>query len=298
MRVFVTGATGFIGSAIVPELINAGHQVLGLARSDAAAKSLAAAGAEAHRGDLEDLDSLRSAAGQVDGVIHCGFIHDFSNFAASCEVDRRAIEAMGAVMKGTDRPLIITSGTALVSPGRVIDEDDMPPADTPIPRIASEQAAMAMASQGVRTAVVRLSPSVHGQGDHGFVPMLIAVAREKGVSAYVGDGGNHWPAVHRLDAAVLYRLILEKGGAGVHYHGVAEEGVPFREIAAAIGRGLNIPVVSKTPAEAAEHFGWFAHFTGIDNRASSARTQATLGWQPRQHGLIADLDGPYGYFGG
>ena len=298
MRVFVTGATGFIGSAIVPELINAGHQVLGLARSDAAAQSLAAAGAEAHRGNLEDLDSLRSAAASVDGVIHCAFIHDFADFVKNCEIDRRAIEAMGAALAGTDRPLIITSGTALVSPGRLINEDDMPPAGAPIPRIASEQAAVAIAAQGVRTAVLRLPPSVHGEGDHGFVPMLIAIARAKGVSAYVGDGGNHWPAVHRLDAAVLYRLILEKGGAGLRYHGNAEEGVPFREIAAAIGRGLNLPVVSKTPEEAAEHFGWFAMFAGIDNRASSERTRAALGWQPRHPGLIADLDGPTGYFKG
>jgi nucleoside-diphosphate-sugar epimerase len=296
MRVFVTGATGFIGSAIVPELIRAGHKVLGLARSDAAAQSLAAAGAEAHRGDLEDLDSLRHAAAEVDGVIHCGFIHDFSNFAANCEIDRRAIEAMGAALVGTDRPLIITSGTALLSPGRLATEDDAPPAGSPVPRIASEQAAMAVAAQGVRTAVVRLPPSVHGKGDHGFVPMLIAVARAKGVSAYVGDGTNHWPAVHRLDAAVLYRLILENSGAGLRFHGNAEAGVPFREIAAAIGRGLKLPVVSKTKEEAADHFGWFAHFAGIDNRASSAKTQAMLGWQPTQVGLIADLDGAGGYF--
>ena len=296
MRVFVTGATGFIGSAIVPELIRAGHQVLGLARSDTAAQSLVAAGAEAHRGDLENLESLRSAAAMVDGVIHTGFIHDFSNFEKSLAVDLAAIEVMGSALQGTNRPLIITSGTALVSPGRFITEDDMPPAGSPIPRIASEEAVIAMTARGVRGAILRLPPSVHGEGDHGFVPLLIGIARQKGVSAYIGDGGNHWPAVHRFDAAVLYRLILEKGGTSVHYHGNAEEGIPFRDIAAAIGRGLNLPVVSKTPEEAAEHFSWFTRFAGIDNRASSERTRALLGWQPRQPGLIADLDAPTGYF--
>ncbi len=289
MRIFVTGATGFIGTAIVRELIDAGHQVLGLARSDAGAKSLIAAGANVnvHRGSLEDLESLRSGASAADGVIHTAFIHDFNNYGPAAEADRRAIETLGDALAGSDRPLIITSGTLLAQrQGPLATEDDAP--NPNFPR-KSEEAALALAARGIRASVLRLPPSVHGNGDHGFVPRLISIAREKGVSAFIGDGLNRWPAVHRLDAAHLYRIVLEKGSAGATYHGVADEGVPTREIAQAIGRGLNVPVVSKSRDEAADHFGWIAHFFGIDSPASSAQTQDRLGWRPVQPGLIADL---------
>ena len=290
MRVFLTGATGFIGSAIIPELIGAGHTVLGLARSDAGAAALEAAGAEVHRGDLEDLDSLRSGAAAADGVIHTAFNHDFSKFAANCEADRRAIEALGSALAGSDRPFVVTSGTGMgsVVPGQPATEENFNP-NHPVPRVASELAAASVAATGVRVLVVRL-PQVHDPFKQGLVTPLIAVARKKGVSAYVGDGLNRWPAVHRLDAARLYRLVLEKGVAGARYHAVAEEGVTAREIAEAISRGLKIPVVSKSPEEAAQHFGWLAMFAGLDLQASSALTQQRLGWHPTGPGLIADLD--------
>jgi nucleoside-diphosphate-sugar epimerase len=288
MKVFVTGATGFVGSAIVQELINAGHKVLGLARSDEAAKSLAAAGAEVHRGSLEDLESLSSGAAEADGVIHTAFIHDFLNYAPAAEADRRAIETLGAALVGSDRPLVVTSGTLLLQrQGPLATEKD---ASIPSFPRKSEEAALAMASQGVRASVVRLPPSVHGDGDHGFVPRLIGIAREKRVSVYPGEGLNRWPAVHRLDAAQLYRLALEKGSAGARYHGVADEGIPVRDIAGIIGRRLNLPVVSKSTDEAADHFGWIAHFFGIDCPASSAQTQERLGWRPVHSALIPDLD--------
>lgn len=287
MKVFVTGATGFIGSAIVQELISSGHQVLGLARSDDSANSLAAAGAAVHRGSLEDLQSLRGGAAMSDGVIHTAFNHDFNNYAPAAEMDRRAIETLGTALARSDRPFVVTSGTLLLQrQGPLATETDAPNPD--FPRKSEE--ALAMVSRGVRVSMLRLPPSVHGDGDHGFVPTLINIAREKGVSAYVGDGLNRWPAVHRLDAAHLYRLALEKGSAGASYHGVADEGVPFRDLAGIIGRRLNLPVVSKSREEAADHFGWIAHFVAVDCPASGAQTQQQLGWRPKQSGLIADLD--------
>lgn len=290
MRVFVTGATGFIGSTIVPELIRAGHQVLGLTRSDAGAQSLIAAGAEPHRGHLEDLESLRSGAGQSDGVIHCAFDHDFSNFVANCEKDRRAIEALGAALTGSDRPLIITSGTGMGNavPGQPATEDVFNP-NHPNPRKASELAGVAVSAAGVNVSVVRL-PQVHDTVKQGLISPAIAIAREKGVSAYVGQGLNRWPAAHVLDVARLYRLALEKREAGARYHAVAEEGISVREIAEVIGRGLKVPVVSMSPEEASGHFGWLAGFAGLDLPASSAQTRVRLGWKPTGPGLIADLE--------
>lgn len=288
MRVFVTGATGFIGSAIVQELLGAGHQVLGLARSDAGAAAISAAGAEVHRGSLEDVESLRSGAAASDGVIHTAFIHDFSNYAASTAADRRAVETIGAALAGSGRPFIVTSGTAGLTAGQMgTEEEEAGDPNSPAAlRLLAEGLTLALAEQNVRALVMRLPPSVHGDGDPGFVPRLIAIAREKGVVAYIGDGLNRWPAVHRLDVARLYRLALEKAPAGTRIHGVAEEGVPTREIAEVIGRRLNLPVVSVPAENAGEHFGWLGHFFAIDNPTSSVLTRVRLGWRPVQPGLI------------
>lgn len=291
MRVFVTGATGFVGSAVVQELLKGGHQVVGMARSEEGAAALAAKGVEVHRGALEDLKGLRDGAAKADGVIHTAFNHDFSKFAANCQLDRRAIEALGEGLAGSSRPLIVTSGTAVIGPGRLVNEEDAPPPDPNFPRV-SEQTGAAVAANGVRVQAVRLPPTVHGDGDHGFVPRFISLAREKGVSAYVGDGLNRWPAVHRLDAAAVYRLALEKGDDGARHHAVAEEGVPFRAIAEVIGKRLKLPVAGLSPDEAAAHFGWFAHFAALDCPAASAQTRALLGWRPSHAELIADLDRP------
>lgn len=289
MRVFVTGATGFIGSAVIPELINAGHQVLGLVRSDAGAQALRATGAEVHRGDLEDLESLRGGAASADAVIHTAFVHDFSRFQEVCEIDKRAIDTIGAVLEGSSRPLLVTSGVASLAQGRAATENDAPPPVSAYYPRASEAAAVALLERGVRASVVRL-PQVHDTVKQGLITYMIGVAREKGVSAYIGDGNNRWAAVHRLDAARVYLLALKKGSAGARYHAVAEEGVPLKQIAAAIGRGLNLPVVSKTPEEAKEHFGWLGSFGAMDLWASSAQTQKELGWNPTGPGLIADLE--------
>jgi nucleoside-diphosphate-sugar epimerase len=295
MKVFVTGATGFVGSAVVAELRDAGYEVLGLARTPAAVEALSAIGVATHRGDVQDLRSLREGAAKADAVIHTAFIHDFTKFAANCEIDRQAIEALGAELAGSDRPLIVTSGTGLLASGRVSEEQARPAGANP--RIVSEQAADKAVERGVRVSVVRLPPSVHGDGDHGFVPMLIDFARRKGVSAYVDEGLNRWPAVHRLDAARVYRRVLETGARESRYHAVAEEGIAFREIAEVIGRRLGLPVVGRSIEEATAHFEWFAHFAMLDSPASSRQTREWLGWSPTGPGLLADLDRA-AYFGG
>jgi nucleoside-diphosphate-sugar epimerase len=287
MRVFVTGATGFIGSAIAQELIAAGHQVLGLARSDAGVKSLIAAGAQAHQGNLEDLESLRSGAAASDAVIHTAFQHDWSRFAESCELDKRAIETIGAALQGSSRLLIVTSAVG-VAEGRAATEDDPPLSSPSLPRV-SEVTAVALMERGIHASVMRL-PQVHDTVKQGLVTPLIAVAREKGISAYVGDGQNRWPAAHVLDVARLYRLALEKGTAGARYHAVAEEGVRLKDIATAIGRGLNVPVTSISQEQAQEHFGFFGFFAGRDGPASSARTREQLGWNPAGPTLLTDLE--------
>jgi nucleoside-diphosphate-sugar epimerase len=287
MRVFVTGATGFIGSAVVKELLGAGHHVLGMTRSDAGAKSLDAAGAEAHRGDLEDLESLCSGTAATDAVIHTAFRHDWSKFADACELDKRAIETIGAVLQGSSRPFIVSSGVG-VAQGRAATEDDPPLSSSPsLPR-QSEVTAVALMERGVHALVMRL-PQVHNTVKQGLVTPLIAVARAKGISAYVGEGQNRWPAAHVTDVARLYRLALEKGTAGARYHAVAEEGVRLKDIATAIGRGLNVPVLSISQEQAQEHFGFLGFFAGRDPLTSSAQTRAKLGWNPTGPSLLTDL---------
>jgi nucleoside-diphosphate-sugar epimerase len=292
MRVFVTGATGFIGSAVVRDLLGAGHQVVGLARSQSGAESLTTLGAEVHRGSLADPDSLRSGAAAADGVIHTAYIHDFSennDAQAYARTDRAAIEAMGEVLAGSDRPLVVAAGIPVPEPGRITTEADAAPQNPAYPRV-SEPAAMALARRGVRVSVVRMPPTVHGRGDHGFVPALIGIARSTGQAAYVADGSNRWAAVHRLDAAHLFRLALESAPAGTRLNAIGDEGIPFREITEIIGKHLDVPVVSLPAEEAQSHFGLFALFASLDVRASSELTEKLLDWHPVQPGLIADLD--------
>lgn len=297
MRVFVTGASGFIGSAVVRELIDAGHRVLGLVRSNASAEAVIRLGGEVRPGDLKDPDALVAGVNACEGVIHLGFIHDGESLAAAAAPDRAAIEAIGGALAGSGRPFVGTTGTMLLTPGRVGTEDDpADPGSAAAFRVASEAAALSMAARGVRAMVVRPAPTVHGEGERGFIPMLIRIAREKGVSAYVGDGLNRWPAVHRLDAARLFRLALEKGAPGARYHAVGEKGIAFRNIAEVIGRRLNVPVVSMSAAEAAGHFGRPAFVVAADNPVSNALTRERLGWSPTHPGLIADLEAPH-YFG-
>ncbi len=294
MRVFVTGASGWIGSAVVPELLEAGHQVVGLARSDESAEALVAAGATAQRGSLDDLESLRAGAEASDAVIHLAFKHDFSDYVGAGHTERAAIELFGNTLAGSDRPLLFASGVALIAPGRVATEHDPSPMSGPdSPRGGSEQLALEFADRGVRSVSLRFAPTVHGDGDHGFVSTIVGVAREKGTSGYVGDGSNRWPAVHRLDAARMVRLALEKAPAGSVVHGVGEVGIAARDIAEVIGAQLDVPVTSVAPDDAAAHFGWIGGFFGLDIPASSTLTQEMLGWTPTHPRLLEDLAAGY-----
>ena len=291
MKVFVTGANGFVGSAIVADLIQAGHQVLGLARSDAASDALKQLGAQVHRGDLTDLESLAAGARASDGVVHTAYNHDFSQFAAAGETDRRAVDVFGTALAGSGRPLVITSAIGVLSPSRPTTEDDAGDPNGPgAVRIPSEERALALSSEGVRSSIMRLPLMVHDRTKQGLATRLIDLARQTGVSAYVGDGLNRWPAVHRLDAAHLFRLALEKGAAGSRYHAIAEDGIRLQKIAEMIGRIVNVPAVSKTSKEAASHFGPLAYFVSADFQASSARTKEALGWNPTHPGVISDLE--------
>lgn len=292
MLIFVTGASGFIGSAVTQELLAHGYRVLGLARSDESANKLRNAGAEVHRGDLTDPNSLRDAASSADGIIHTAFDLDMSRFAENCAIETSALQALGDAFAGSSRPLIATAGVALLAPGRTATEDDMPPPPPAYPR-ATDATAAELAARGVHTSVVRLPPCVHGEGDtHGFVPIFTSIAKAKGCSAYVGAGENLWPAVHRLDAAVVFRLALQRAALGATYHAIAEEGVAFREMAGAIALGLNLPLTSVSAERAGEHFGWAGMFAGMDLRASSDKTREQLGWSPARHSLLQDLEGP------
>jgi nucleoside-diphosphate-sugar epimerase len=301
MRIFVTGASGWIGSAVVPELIGAGHQVVGLARSDASAAALTAAGAEVLRGSIDDLDQLQAAAKASDGVIHLAFKHDLAfsgDFQGAADADRRAVEAFGEALAGSEKPLLIASGLLGVTPGQVATEQDGHGAHAavaafgggPQARWETAEFTLALASRGVRSSIVRLAPTNHGDGDNGFMATLVGIARERGVSGYIGDGSNRWPAVHRLDSARLFRLGLEEVPAGTTLHAAAEEGVPIRDVAEVIGRHLDVPVVSVAPEDAGEHFTWLGGFLGLDAPASSAWTRELLGWEPAQPGLIEDLE--------